>query len=45
VERDRHPPAYWLLDRQLVVASPNVLHKGTPSDHDPGAAVALELPH
>jgi hypothetical protein len=25
VERDGHPPARWLSDRQLIVPAPNVL--------------------
>src|SRR6266540_2009622 len=29
-ERDRHPPAWWLLDPELVVAPPNVLHEPCP---------------
>jgi hypothetical protein len=34
-----------LLDRQLVVSAPNVLHEGVPGDDDPGTAVLLEAPH
>jgi hypothetical protein len=26
LERDGQPPARWLLDRQLVVSTPQVLH-------------------
>ena len=45
IERDRHPPAWWLLGRQFVATAPKVLHKAMPGDHDPGAAVLLESPH
>jgi hypothetical protein len=45
IERNRHPPACQLLDRQLVVAAPNVLHEGMSGDHDPGATVLLEATH
>jgi hypothetical protein len=30
------------LDRELVVASSQILHEAMPGDHDPGAAVLLE---
>ena len=45
VERDRHAPGDRLLDRQLVVPSTEVLDQGIADDHDPGAAVLLELAH
>jgi hypothetical protein len=41
VECDRHPPAHGLLDRQLVVSTPNVLHQRMPRDDHPGAAILL----
>jgi hypothetical protein len=37
----RHPPIRQLLDGQLVVAAPNVLHERMPGDDDPGVAVLL----
>jgi hypothetical protein len=45
VERDRHAPGSQLLDRQLVVSSPDVLHEGVPGDDYPGAVVLLEPAH
>jgi hypothetical protein len=45
VERDRQPSAYRLLDRQLVVAAADVLHKRVPGDDDPGAMVLLQASH
>jgi hypothetical protein len=45
VKRDRQPPGRWLLDRQLVVPSTNVLDKGMARDDHPGAAVSLEASH
>jgi hypothetical protein len=41
VERDRQAPGRRLLDRELVVASSQILHEAMPGDHDPGAAVLL----
>jgi len=45
VERDRHAPSHRLLDRELVVASSQILHEAMSGDHDPGAAVLLEPAH
>src|SRR6266567_6407178 len=42
VERDCQPPARWLVDRQLVMASPDGPHEGMPGDRKPGAAPPLE---
>jgi hypothetical protein len=45
VKCDRQPPGRWLLDRQLVVPSTNVLDEGMSRDDHPGAAVSLEASH
>src|SRR5512132_3621983 len=45
VERGRQAPGRRLLDRELVVASSQILHEAIPGDHDPGAAVLLEPAH
>jgi hypothetical protein len=45
VERDRQAPGHRLLDRELVMASSQILHEAMPGDHDPGAAVLLEPAH
>ena len=45
VERDRHAPSHRLLDRELVVASSQILHEAMPGNHDPRAAVLLEPAH
>src|SRR5215207_4769210 len=42
VEGGRHSPSHWRRNRPLVVASPEVLHEGMPSDDHPGAGVLLE---
>jgi hypothetical protein len=34
VERGGNSKACWLLDRELVVVAPNVLHQGMPGQHD-----------
>ena len=39
VECDRHPPGRRLLDRQLVMATPQVLYEAMAGDHDLGAAI------
>jgi hypothetical protein len=43
VERGSYSKACWLLDRELVVAAPKVLHQGMPGQHDRGTAVLFEL--
>jgi len=45
VERDRHPPAHWLLNREFVVAASDILHEGMPGDDHPGTAVLLASAH
>jgi hypothetical protein len=45
VERDRHSPTHRLRNRQLVVASPEILDEAMPGDDHPGAAVLLEATH
>ena len=45
VERDRQAPGHRLLDRELVVASSQVLNEAMAGDHDPGVAVLLEPAH
>jgi OsmC subfamily peroxiredoxin len=45
VEGDRHAPVHRRLDRQLVVASPEVLYEGVPRDHYAGAVVLLQASH
>jgi cold shock CspA family protein len=45
VERGRNSKACRLLDRELVVAAPKVLHQGMPSQHDRGPAVLFEPAH
>ena len=45
VEGDRQAPSHRLLDRELVVASSQMLHEAMPGNHDPRAAVLLELAH
>jgi hypothetical protein len=41
IERDGHPPVRRVLDSQLVVPAPNVLHERVPGDHDFGTASCL----
>jgi len=41
VECDRHLPDHRLLDRQLVMATPQVLYEGMPGDHDAGAGFLI----
>ena len=45
VERGGNSKACWLLDRELVVAAPKVLHQGMPRQHDRGTAVLFEPAH
>jgi transposase len=45
VERDGQPLAGRHLDRQLIVASPDVLHERMTGNDDPGATVLLESSH
>src|SRR6266511_927470 len=45
VERDRHPLVHWLLAREVVVPTSQVLHEAMPNDDHPGAAVLLEPAH
>ena len=45
VERDRQAPSHRLLDRELIVASSQILHEAMPGNDDPGAAVLLEPAH
>jgi hypothetical protein len=45
VERDGQPLAGRRLDRQLIVASPDVLHERMTGNADPGATVLLESSH
>jgi hypothetical protein len=45
VERDGNAQTCWLLDRELVVSVPQVLHQGVPCHRDPGTAVLLEPAH
>jgi hypothetical protein len=42
IERDRYPPGRRRFDRQLVLASVDVLDEGVAGDDDPGVAVVLE---
>jgi hypothetical protein len=44
-ERGGSSKACWLLDRELVVAAPKVLHQGMPGQHDRGAAVLVAPAH
>ena len=37
--------ARWLVDRQLVVSTPQLLNQRMPTDHDPGAMVLVEAAH
>src|SRR5512133_4000750 len=41
----RHPPTRRLLDRQLIVASPEVLDEAVSGDNHPCTAVLLESSH
>jgi hypothetical protein len=45
VERDRHPLVHWLLAREVVVPTSQVLHEAMPNDDHPGATVLLEPAH
>src|SRR5215216_5785269 len=45
VERGGNLKACWLLNRELVVAAPKVLHQGMPGQHDRGTAVLFEPAH
>jgi hypothetical protein len=45
VERDGQPLAGRHLDRQLIVASPDVLHERMADNDDPGATVLLKSSH
>ena len=45
VERDGQPLAGRHLDRQLIVASPDVLHERMAGNDDSGATVLLESSH
>jgi hypothetical protein len=45
VEGDRHPPDHRFLDRQLVMATPQVLDEAMAGEHDRGAAILLEPTH
>jgi hypothetical protein len=45
VERDGQPLAGRHLGRQLIVASPDVLHERMAGNDDPGATVLLESAH
>src|SRR5829696_9037542 len=45
VDRHGHSPVRWLLDRQLVVSAPKILHQGVSGDGHSGTAVLFETAH
>src|SRR6266542_1256024 len=45
LERNRQPPARWLVNRQFVMAPSNVLYEGMTSDDYSGVPVLLESTH